>query len=141
MGERVTGHCLCGACTLTAELVSGEAAVCHCSMCRRFSGGMLIVVDCGSSLEFSGPVRTYLSSDWGSRLFCGECGSSLAWRSRDGAMNYASVQAFPDPGRFPVNHEIFFDCKPASYALAGETAKMTEAEFMAAFAAGGEGHP
>ncbi len=136
MGEALKGACLCGASTFTATPAHDEAGVCHCSMCRRFSGGMFIVTDCSGAFEFDegAPVTRYQSSEWGERAFCSRCGSSLAWLSRDGKMAFASVQAFPEPGRFPVKHELFIDCKPGSYGLAGETTTMTEAEFMAQYA-------
>lgn len=132
----VTGACLCGASTFTATPVSDEAGVCHCSMCRRFSGGMFIVVDCSGGFEFAAdaPVTKFQSSEWGQRAFCSRCGSSLAWLSTDGAMAFDSVQAFPDPAAYPVRHEMFIDCKPRSYDLAGETKQLTEAEFMALYA-------
>lgn len=131
-----TGTCLCGASSFTANPVSDEAGACHCGMCRKFSGGMFIVVDCSGSLVFAedAPVTRFRSSEWGERAFCSRCGSSLAWLSQDGSMAFASVQAFPEPGRFPVRHEMFIDCKPGSYGLAGDTRTMTEAEFMAAYA-------
>lgn len=137
----LTGTCLCGACRFEAVPVSDEAGICHCNMCRKFSGGMFIVIDCSGNLTFAkdAPVGRFQSSEWGERAFCTQCGSSLAWLSRDGAMAFVSVQAFEDPGLYPVKHELFIDCKPSSYALAGETTTMTEAEFMAQYASNPEG--
>jgi len=137
----LTGSCMCGACTFTATPKADEAGACHCGMCRKFSGGVFIVVDCSGTLEFAkdAPITRFQSSPWGERVFCSRCGSSLAWQSRDGHIAVASVQAFADPGRFPVTREIFIDCKPGSYALAGDTATMTEAEFLAQYAPGPEG--
>ncbi|MGR3803585.1 GFA family protein [Marinibacterium profundimaris] len=140
MSTALTGSCLCGACTFTAvpEATSG---VCHCGMCRTWSGGMFIGVGCGDSLSFSdgAPVGVYASSDWGERLFCATCGSTLAWRTTDRKMNVVSVQTFEDPSAFPLVSEIFYDEKPGSYALAGDTKKMTGAEVMAMFAPPVEG--
>ncbi|MTH34636.1 GFA family protein [Paracoccus limosus] len=135
-----TGTCLCGACTFTATPVSDEAGACHCSMCRKFSGGVFIVTDCSGSLEFAddAPITRFQSSEWGERVFCARCGSSLAWVSRDGAMAFVSVQAFADPGKYPLRHELFIDCKPESYALAGEHETMTEAQFLAQYASNSE---
>jgi len=141
MGERQSGRCLCGATTFTA-VPGNDAAVCHCSMCRRFSGGMFIVTDCNGTLEFAkdAPISVFQSSEWGERVFCSKCGSSLAWRSRDGKVQVASVQAFEKPDSFPVASEIFIDCKPGTYDLANATTRLTEAEFFAQFAAQSEGN-
>lgn len=139
MSAPIEGKCLCGACTFTA-VPADTSGVCHCGMCRSWSGGMFIGVQCGDSLTFAegAPVKAYGSSDWGERVFCGDCGSNLAWRMKDGSMAIVSVQAFPDASAFPVVSEIFIDEKPGSYALAGETHKMTGAEVMAMFASGAE---
>ncbi|MGV6849525.1 MAG: GFA family protein [Marinibacterium sp.] len=129
------GKCLCGACRFTA-VPEPTAGVCHCGMCRKWSGGMFIGVQCGDSLSFvdGAPVKTFLSSEWGRRLFCSDCGSTLAWQTADGTMTAVSIQAFDDPGAFPVVSEIFYDEKPGNYALAGDTKKMTGAEVIAMFA-------
>ena len=136
----VTGTCLCGACRLTAE-PQAEAGICHCGMCRKWTGGAFIAVETETAPVFDegAPVGVFHSSDWGERVFCRECGSSLVWRSQDGAHHAVSVQIFDDPARFPVTTEIFTDCKPASYAFAGPLKSMTEAEFMAQFAPPEEG--
>ncbi len=138
--SRETGTCLCGACRLSAA-PKAEAGVCHSGMCRKWTGGMFIAVDSESPATFNddAPLGVYRSSEWGERVFCKTCGSSLVWRSQDGAHHVVSVQVFDDPGRFPVTSEIFIDCKPASYSLAGTHKTMTEAEFMAQFAPKEEG--
>ena len=135
MGERLKGTCLCGACTFTA-IPGTEAGVCHCGMCRRWTGGMFIVAECGDSLEFDAdiPLVRYSSSEWGERAFCGKCGSSIAWLAKDGSLAVVSIQAFEDPSRFKITSQICIDRKPDNYALANETATMTEAELFAKFA-------
>ncbi|MDO5606162.1 MAG: GFA family protein [Paracoccus sp. (in: a-proteobacteria)] len=135
-----TGRCLCGACRLSAT-PAPEADICHCGFCRKWSGGMFIGVASATPVTFNddAPLGVFQSSAWGERVFCRSCGSSLVWRSQDGAHHVVSVQVFDDPGRFPVESEIFIDKKPASYALAGPHRTMTEAEFMAQFAPQEEG--
>jgi len=131
------GRCLCGACRFTATPSPGHSAgVCHCSMCRRWSGGIFLSVPCGDSVEFEddAPLLVYDSSDWGQRVSCSACGSTLVWRTKDRSMNQVSIQAFDDPGQFEIGMEIFVDDKPASYGLSNETTKMTGAEVMAMFA-------
>lgn len=129
------GRCLCGACRFAAQPVKG-GSVCHCEMCRKWTGGMFVATHLARAPRFvaDAPLGVYRSSDWGQRLFCANCGASLVWQSRDGVQNYASVQCFDNPGRFAVEKEIFIDEKPAGYALAGDHVTMTGAEVMAAFA-------
>ena len=82
------------------------------------------------------------AATWAERVFCARCGSNLFWRAVDGpeTEQVLALMAFDDPERFPVVSEIFIDEKPSTYALAGDTKKMTGAEVMAMFApaAGGE---
>ncbi|WBU63194.1 GFA family protein [Paracoccus aerodenitrificans] len=135
-----TGSCMCGACRVTASL-RDEAHICHCGLCRKWTAGAFISVECDGKPSFNddAPLSVFRSSDWGERVSCRECGSSLLWRMQDGSMNVISVQLFDDPGRFPVTSEIFIDRKPASYSFAGEHKTMTESEVMAMFAAKEEG--
>ena len=88
---RWTGRCLCGAVTFTATPNGGMHA-CHCSTCRRQSGGILFSVDCGDSVAVTGEVATYVSSDWATRQFCPACGTGLFWRSNDGAITNLTVR-------------------------------------------------
>lgn len=134
------GQCLCGACRLSATPM-GEATACHCGMCRKWTGGIFIAVTSDSPVTFNddAPLGIYRSSEWGERVFCKSCGSSLVWRSQDGAHQHVSVQAFDDPARYPLTTEIFIDSKPDSYSFAGSHRTMTGAEVMAMFAPQQEG--
>ncbi len=137
MGEFVTRHgqCLCGAVRFTAKLKSEQVAVCHCSMCRRWSGGALLVVEVEEDIEFQGSdaVGVFSSSDWGERGFCKKCGTSLFWRMKGGGHTAVSAAAFDDLGAPSLTTEIFIDQKPDYYNFAEATHKMTGAEVFAAF--------
>lgn len=133
------GQCLCGAVAFEAAPEKLETGACHCSMCRRWSGGVFLAVEC-ASLEVAdeSALGIYKSSDWGERCFCKICGSTLFWRMQGGAHAAVSVQAFEQPEQFAFVSEIFVDEQPASYAFANKTKRMTGAEVIAAFQASAE---
>ena len=136
MADEQKARCLCGAVTFRATPVKDEMGVCHCSMCRMWAGGVSMAVECDPSIAFDSDdtLGVYTSSDWGERLFCTKCGSSLLWRTRDGTHVSVSAPAFEDPERFAFTSQIFIDEKPANYAFANETETMTGAEVFALFA-------
>lgn len=108
---------------------------CHCGMCRRWSGGVFMAVPCGSDFEFvhATTLGVYRSSDYGERLFCRECGSSLVWRLQDGSHHAVSFQALDDQTGLVFVEEIFIDEKPEHYDFANTTRKLTGATVMAQF--------
>ena len=140
MAEQKSGSCLCGAVRFTASLESGDAGVCHCSMCRRATAGPFFAIECGPSLAFEDETQlgVYRSSDWAERGFCRKCGTPLFWRLHDKSMSAVSVNAFDDPGALNFTSEVFIDDKPAYYAFAGERKRMTGAEVYEMYAAGKE---
>ena len=133
----MSGHCLCGAVKFTATPTRMEMGVCHCSMCRRWSGGVFMAVDCGTSVvvDDSNQLGVYKSSGYGERCFCKACGSTLFWRMQDGSANVVAAQAFDDASGFAFASEIFTDAQPPNYAFANQTKRMTGPEFFAAFMA------
>lgn len=136
MAERLTGGCLCGEVRFSAEPVSPEMGVCHCAICRRWTGGTFMAVWCGTSVRIDdeAALGVYGSSGYGERVFCKTCGSSLMWRMRDGSHTSVAAQAFDDPARFDFTREIFIDEKPDNYAFANQTKQMTGAEVFALYA-------
>jgi hypothetical protein len=131
-----TGGCLCGSVRFEASPLRLDMDACHCSMCRRWSGGVFMAVPCGDGVAFqsAATLGIYRSSEYGERLFCRECGSSLIWRLQDGSSAAVALQAFDDLSGFVFVEEIFVDEKPDHYAFANETRKRTGAEVMAQFA-------
>jgi len=137
MSDRLSGGCLCGAVRFAATPDDGEMGVCHCRMCRRWTGGTYMAVACGpmAGVEVEGAyaLGVYKSSDHGERVFCSKCGSTLMWRLADGSHVSMSAQAFDDPSQFKFTTEIFVDEQPANYAFANDTRKMTGPEVFAYF--------
>lgn len=138
--ELVRGRCLCGAVRFAAAPIGLEMEACHCSMCRRWAGGVGIYRDV-SSLRFDdeAALGVYRSSEWGERLFCRICGSSLAWRMISGEFITVAAAALDGAEALPLTGEIFIDDKPAGYAFANATSKRTGAEIAAVIAARQQG--
>lgn len=133
----VSGHCLCGAVSLAAHVKDHNVHACHCSMCRRWTSGPFLVISVAEGISFKGAenIGAYKSSEWGERAFCKICGTSLYWRM-SGTDQYAiSAGMLDDTSRLTLATEIFIDEKPAYYAFANDTEKMTGAEAVAAFTA------
>lgn len=127
-----SGRCLCGAVTYTVSNADEHFHVCHCGMCRRWSGSPLMVVR-AEGVEFSGTENfvRFKSSDWAERGFCAKCGSNLGYFLLPANQSFITLGSFDDSSAFTLGSEIFIDHKPASYTFAGEHGKMTEAEVLA----------
>lgn len=131
--RRFTGKCLCGAVTFSFDTDKRDFGACHCSMCRRWSGGAWLAFDVDGQIDISGEenVTFFQSSEWGERGFCKKCGTNLFWRLQDKSLYVVSVGALDDAEGLRFAQEIFVDEKPSHYGFANETKKMTGAEFMA----------
>lgn len=132
------GRCLCGAVSFTARDTSSGVDACHCGMCRRWGGGPLMAVSCGTDVAFEGEenITVYDSSDWAERGFCRRCGSHLFYRLKGSREHQLPVGLFDDQDRFRFELQVFIDRKPPFYRFADETEEMTEAEVIAKYAPG-----
>lgn len=127
-----TGKCLCEAVTFTAEDVDTGVHTCHCSICRRWTGGPAFAVSVGA-VTFTGAenLGRFDSSDWAERGYCSRCGTNMYYRLKDADKYMLWMGTFDDQEPFKLASEIFIDEKPGSYDLSGEHLRMTGAEFMA----------
>lgn len=130
------GSCLCGAVSVTAQTMSTEVGACHCSMCRKWTGGVFLVVDCQSDVTFSGEehISAYQSSDWAERGFCAKCGTHLFYRLKENNHYMMPVELFDAPSKLQFKDQIFIEEKPDYYAFSNHTNNMTGAEVFAKFA-------
>ncbi|SPL71797.1 GFA family protein [Acinetobacter stercoris] len=135
------GHCLCGKTQFTVEMLNYDVHVCHCSMCRRQSSGIMMTIDIvPNSLAFQNDstLSIYDSSEWGERGFCKKCGTSLFWRMKNN--EYCNVNVFALDVAIEdlyLDSEIYIDHKPEFYAFKNHTKHMTEAEVVALFSQSG----
>ena len=141
-----TGKCLCGAVSYEIAQDITKIGACHCGSCRAWSGGVFIGAQAkGADVTITGEenVTRFASSDWAERAFCKNCGSSLFYRVTAPGPHHDDYHfgagTLDDLSGAKMTEEIFIDKKPAAYAFAGDTYKMTEAEMMALFAPPPEG--
>ena len=135
-GSEGKGSCLCGAVKITAKNISNDVGVCHCDMCRKWGGGPLMAVDCGTEVTFEGGenIAVYDSSEWAERAFCSKCGSHLYYRLKEPDQHIMPVGLFDTDIPFVFEHQIFIDSKPSYYHFGNKTKEMTGEEVFALYA-------
>ena len=117
-----TGQCLCGAVKFTATDVESRVHACHCSVCRKWSGGPGLAASVGSvSFEGEENISRYGSSEWAERGFCSICGSNLFYLLKPS--RYIIEAGLFDEQDFELESEIFCADKPGWYEFAGEHPK------------------
>lgn len=91
----ITGQCLCGTVRFEIDGRASSFWLCHCSKCRRVSGGPFsTAVLCRSHqfrfLEGENEVRHFQSESGYRTAFCGRCGSPApSVRADDGSVAMA----------------------------------------------------
>ncbi|PZP05167.1 MAG: aldehyde-activating protein [Pseudomonas protegens] len=81
MRELHTGGCHCGRLRYQFSGPLRDIAHCHCSICRRVSGGLVttwITLPASAFEWLEGVPARYDSSGGCARYFCGNCGAHLA---------------------------------------------------------------
>ena len=134
--DNASGSCICGKSRFTVKNMSSDVGACHCNTCRKWGGGPLLAVDCGSEVAFDegSEVSVYNSSDWAERGFCTQCGSHLYYRLKQTQQYIMPVGLIDNIDDFNFDHQIFIDEKPSFYCFSNKTEDMTGAEVFAKFA-------
>lgn len=133
--ENISGRCLCGAVTFQAKFASHDVSVCHCGMCRRWTGGPLMFIDAEGTPSFEGTeqIGIFRSSGVGERGFCKGCGSVLFWKVAGEERYSFTAGSLDDVSGLALVKEIFIEDKPAFYAFANPTEKLRGSDAMAAY--------
>lgn len=131
-----TGRCLCGAVALTVRTGSG-VSICHCGLCRRWSGGPMFALHCEEAPCIDGldQVTVFATSEWAERGFCRRCGTHLFYRLRDGGFHAVPAGLFGDADDLVLEEQVFIDRQPGYYAFANQTRTLTEAQVFTLFGA------
>jgi hypothetical protein len=81
-----SGGCFCGAVRYQVDGTPFHETLCHCSICRRTSGAPFVAwasFPRGGFRFTSGLPARFQSSQRGTRSFCANCGTPLAFEHRD----------------------------------------------------------
>ena len=108
--QKLTGGCLCAAVRYEAVGKPLQVAHCHCERCRRSTGaafatGVCFPVEAVTWVQQI-PTR-YQSSGNFSRLFCSNCGSSVAQHNQDTATMWLLVGTLDHPESVTPELHIF----------------------------------
>ena len=128
---RRAGQCLCGAVKISAEVDSDQINACHCRQCQRWSGGGAYLAVHVADAEIDGPIATYQASQWGERVFCPNCGSTITWRMQGKPISNLAVGLFDDQSGWTIGSEIFVDYRQAWWPKIDGASQSTEAEEFA----------
>lgn len=132
-----TGQCLCSAVTFTATGEIREVDACHCSMCRRQTGGgayYAVQFTGDVMLDTSETLRWYAGSEWGERGFCSKCGTAVAWRLKQFPDKLGiSLGALNDTSGIKLDAHIFTDSGPEYYDIPSDAPHKTGEQVMVEF--------
>ncbi len=131
------GSCLCGAVSLLATTASMSVGACHCDMCRKWTGGPFMAVECGTEVGFIGHenITTFASSEWADRGFCKQCGSALFYKLKQSGQYMIAAGLLDSEVELVFDHQVFIDEKPNYYCFSNQTKEMTGAELFAMYGA------
>ena len=93
MQESFKATCCCGACWITVSGMPVVNTLCHCANCKRRTGSAFgwsayfpsdrVTATIGAFRTYSVPSKVPGEENLQERVFCGTCGTTLFWRSRD----------------------------------------------------------
>ena len=107
-----TGACLCGSIRYRIDAPLDDTAHCHCSMCRRNSGGIVTTwttVPREAFVVTRGTLKGYRSSRDAIRHFCPDCGALVALLTDKAPASVdVTVATLDHPEQHPADRHIFY---------------------------------
>ncbi len=129
------GECNCGAVAFEINDVLSEVFVCHCSICRRFTGSngiAVVVIDNGAFRWLRGEdqiaTRKKPGADW-QGWFCRVCGSPLPGVNDESRMFVPAGLILDGGESLRIAHHIWVGSK-AIWDEIGDTGKQHREAFV-----------
>ena len=108
-----TGGCLCGRLRYRITGPIDSVGHCHCGMCRRGTGGIVVTWITVPPERFtftSGTPSVYRSSEDAKRSFCPDCGANVTfWSRRSPAEIDVTLATLDHPENFPADRHVFVE--------------------------------
>ncbi len=124
----VQGECNCGTVSFEIKVAMSDVYICHCSICRRSTGGSGIAVGIVSKDDFNWvrgkeSIRVWSKSnhDW-QTSFCLTCGSPVPGENDDRNMYVPVSLLTTGASDLKVAHHLFVGSK-ASWEEIGDSGK------------------
>lgn len=128
------GMCLCKKVTIEVD-ETHEFDACHCTKCRRWTGGPFLAIHGGKNVTIVGEafIAKYQSSEIAQRGFCRSCGTHLFYYLVAANEYFLSIGLFQNKSDFVFKSQIFIDSKPNYYQFADVTQELTEQQVFESF--------
>lgn len=111
--DMIDGGCHCGAVRYRLTARPTYSMVCHCRTCQRVGGAPVVAWVTFPRAAFSlirGAPRSYRSSPGVERLFCGACGTQIAYSTaRDADWIDLTTASLDDPSACPPSHHSWLN--------------------------------
>jgi hypothetical protein len=137
MPKNVTGGCLCGNVRYEAEVFLKSGYYCHCRICQKSTGQpaeITVPIKAGSLTFVKSEPKYYVSSDYGRRGFCEDCGSRLVWKAMDPDNDWltnVTVGSLDNPAEVRPSNHIYVGTQLPWYQIDEALPKYREEEVEA----------
>ena len=131
MSKIYKGSCLCQQIQFQVTGFSDQVAHCHCSMCRKFHGAAFGTLVSTTGLKWTSGkelLKEYTAANGTIRTFCGDCGSSLGFRSKDTPPEQIEIAISTFDENIPVKPDanIFLNYKANWYEVTDQLPQFGE---------------
>lgn len=129
---KVNGGCLCGCVRYEAEVFLKNGYICHCTVCQKSSGQpaeLTVLIKAGTLKYLKDEPTYYISSTFGKRGFCRECGSRIVWQAADPQHEWTTnldVGSLDNPSEARMTCHIYVDTQLPWYNICEDLPKFTE---------------
>lgn len=137
MPKNVTGGCLCENVRYEAEVFLKSGYYCHCRICQKSTGQpaeITVPIKAGSLTFVKSEPKYYVSSDYGRRGFCEDCGSRLVWKAMDPDNDWltnVTVGSLDNPAEVRPSNHTYVDTQLPWYQIDEALPKYREEEVEA----------